>query len=88
MPAWGADLVLSGHDHHYERIVDRGVRHFVVGTGGRSLYPVLRAEPGSEVHDTATYGVLVLTLDGGRYEWEFVPTAGGTFTDQGSGSCH
>lgn len=83
----GVDVVLAGHDHHYERIVDRGLRNFVVGTGGRSLYPVLRPEPGSEVNDTVTYGVLALSLEDGRYSWEFIPLPGSRFTDRGSASC-
>ena len=83
----GVDVVLAGHDHHYERLVVRGVRHFTVGTGGRSLYPVLRPEPGSEVHDTQTYGALKLRLGEDRYEWEFVGVPGSTFTDRGSGNC-
>jgi hypothetical protein len=84
----GADVVLSGHDHDYERFApDRGVRQFVVGTGGRNLYPVLRTAPRSEVHNTSTFGVLELRLGDGSYTWRFVPSAGGTFTDEGSANC-
>ncbi len=84
----GADVVLAGHDHHYERFapVD-GIRSFVVGTGGRSRYPVLRRTAGSEVVDFRTYGVLKLTLRADGYDWRFLPAAGGTFTDAGSESC-
>jgi hypothetical protein len=95
----GAEIVLSGHDHDYERFApqdsqgmadpESGVRQFVVGTGGYGRYffrdPPL---PNSEVRDSSTYGVLVLRLFVGRYEWEFVPVAGGTFTDAGSAACH
>ena len=88
LTAHGVDVLLAGHDHHYERLVDGPVRHFTVGTGGASLYPVLAPERGSEIHDTATYGVLTMTLSGGRYEWKFVPVPGATFTDQGSANCH
>ncbi|MEP7020128.1 MAG: metallophosphoesterase [Pseudonocardiales bacterium] len=94
----GADVVLVGHDHDYERIApldaagaidqSHGVREFVVGTGGRSLYPVLGRTTGSEVVDANTFGVLKLTLRPTSYDWAFVPVAGSTFTDSGSGSCH
>jgi 3',5'-cyclic AMP phosphodiesterase CpdA len=93
-----ADVVLAGHDHHYERFrplgptgtVDpsRGLREFVVGTGGRSLRPVLRRLPGSAVHEAGAYGVLVLRLRPSGYRWRFVPVAGERFTDQGSAACH
>jgi len=94
----GAEVVLTGHDHSYERFApqgtegeadpDRGIREFVVGTGGGSHYGFPLALPNSEVRDPNTFGVLVLTLYEDRYEWEFVPTAGKTFRDQGSGVCH
>jgi hypothetical protein len=84
----GADVVLAGHDHHYERFAPiDGIRSFVVGTGGRSHYPVLRRLPASEVVDDRTYGVLKLTLRSGAYAWRFVPVAGSTFADAGSGRC-
>ena len=94
----GADIVVSGHDHTYERFAPqtpsglpdpvRGIREFVVGTGGRSLYPFSATPaPNSEVRYNESFGVLVLTLRRDGYDWRFVPTAG-TFTDSGSGSCH
>jgi hypothetical protein len=84
----GADLVLAGHDHHYERFAPiDGMRSFVVGTGGRSHYPVLLRRPGSEVVNYRTFGVLRLTLRPRDYSWRFLPVAGSRFTDQGSGSC-
>jgi hypothetical protein len=84
----GADVVLVGHDHHYERFApDRGIREFVVGTGGRSLYPVITTEQRSEVRNSGTFGVLALRLGNGAYSWRFVPSAGATFTDEGSASC-
>ena len=85
-----ADVVLAGHDHHYERFAPfGGMRSFVVGTGGRSLYPVLRrlARPRSVVVNAQTYGVLRLTLRPGRYDWRFVPVAGSSFRDAGTASC-
>lgn len=93
----GADVVLAGHEHHYERFAPldpagdpdgaRGIRSFVVGTGGRSLYPFGPPLPGSEVRDHSTFGVLSLTLGAEEYEWAFLPVAGGSFTDEGSGRC-
>jgi hypothetical protein len=94
----GAEIVLVGHDHTYERFApldangqpdaERGVRQFVVGTGGGSLYGFPTVLPGSEVRESRTYGVLVLTLYEDRYEWDFVPVAGSSFTDRGEGTCH
>ena len=95
----GADVVLSGHDHDYERFAPqtptgvadpaRGIREFVVGTGGKNHYPITRpAEPNSEVRNWDTFGILKLTLHPRGYDWQFVPEAGKTFTDAGSGRCH
>jgi hypothetical protein len=86
----GADLILEGHDHDYERMsaVD-GIRSFVVGTGGRSLY-TWPGSPGphTEVRNNDTYGLLELTLRPTDFSWRFVPVAGGTFTDTGTAACH
>ncbi len=93
----GADVVVNGHDHHYERFApqtpdgrphERGIQQFTVGTGGRSLYPVLEVKANSINRSSATYGVLVLTLRPERYEWRFVPTAPGAYNDAGSRPCH
>jgi hypothetical protein len=84
----GADLVLGGHDHDYERFApNRGIRQFVVGTGGRSLYPVLGREQGSEAENHDTYGVLKLTLRPSNYDWEFVPASESKFSDSGHTEC-
>jgi acid phosphatase type 7 len=93
-----ADLVLSGHDHSYERFAPqdpygafdsaRGMREFVVGTGGKSHYPFGTIKPNSQVRNATTYGVLKLTLHASSYEWKFVPVAGKTFTDSGTKACH
>jgi Calcineurin-like phosphoesterase len=84
----GADVVLAGHDHHYERFAPiDGIRSFVVGTGGRSHYPVLIRQPGSQVVNDRTYGVLRLTLRPASYLWRFVPVTGSTFRDAGSARC-
>ena len=95
----GAELVLSGHDHHYERLAPQtsagiadpvfGIREFVVGTGGRDSHRVLGTmAANSEVTEIATFGVLRLELGDAGYTWGFVPEAGRTFTDGGVGSCH
>jgi acid phosphatase type 7 len=96
--AAGADLVLNGHSHNYQRFAPqtpagaadpaRGVREFVVGTGGVSHHAVGSPIPNQEVVDDTTYGVLRLTLLQSGYLWRFVPQAGGVFTDAGAGSCH
>jgi 3',5'-cyclic AMP phosphodiesterase CpdA len=86
----GVDVVLAGHDHHYERFAPfQGIRFFVVGTGGRSHYPVFRrlSRPKSVVVDDNTYGVLRLTLRAEGYDWRFVAVAGSTYSDAGSSGC-
>jgi hypothetical protein len=94
-----AEIVISGHEHNYERFKPQtpsggldevnGIREFVVGTGGVSHYnDEGTALPNSEVFNGTTWGVLQLTLGPGTYTWEFVPVAGQTFTDAGSGTCH
>ncbi len=94
-----ADVVLAGHDHVYERFAPqkpsgepdpvRGLRQFIVGTGGMSLYEFDGpAGANSEARDDRTFGVLKLTLHTTSYEWHFVPVAGRTFADSGTGSCH
>jgi hypothetical protein len=94
----GAELVLVGHDHHYERIAPMddvgaadpamGMRQFIVGTGGRPPRPTFVPLATSEVRNSSTNGVLKLTLRHDSYDWEFVPIAGQTFTDAGSNACH
>jgi hypothetical protein len=94
----GVDVALVGHDHAYERFApldasgaanpDRGVREFVVGTGGKSLRRVPDAAPNSELRQATTPGVLQLTLHATSYSWTFVSAAGGRLTDAGSGDCH
>lgn len=94
----GADVVLNGHDHVYERFArqnpegeidnERGIRQFIIGTGGRSLYPFGEPAPNSEVRTNQTYGLLKLTLHEDRYDWEFVWADGVYFTDSGSTNCH
>ncbi len=90
LAAAGADLVLVGHDHDYERNapVD-GIRSFVVGTGGRSLYELTRRlGPGTELRANDSYGLLALELRDGAYRWQFVPIPGSTLVDAGTAECH
>ncbi|HTY40692.1 MAG TPA: metallophosphoesterase [Thermoanaerobaculia bacterium] len=96
LAAAGAELVVSGHDHDYERFArldaagkpdPHGVRQFVVGTGGRELYPWGSTRPGSEVRNNETFGVLKLTLHADGYDWEFIPVEGESFHDKGSDVC-
>jgi len=94
----GADVVLAGHEHNYERFAPqtaegaadaaRGIREFVVGTGGADRYAFGPPLPNSEVRNGDVWGVLKLTLLPGRYRWEFVPVAGMSFSDSGLGRCH
>ena len=65
----------------------RGIRSFVVGTGGKSHYPTLLPRPGSVVRNSDTFGVLRLTLRPDGYDWEFLPVAGGRFTRRRHGRC-
>lgn len=92
----GGDLVLTAHDHLYERFMpmdadgaaaEAGMAQFVVGTGGRSLYAFGQILPTSAARDNSTYGVLKLTLHPDRYEWEFVPASETKFSDAGSAAC-
>jgi hypothetical protein len=94
---FGADVVINGHDHDYERFAPQdpdgqadpqGIREFVVGTGGASAYPFILIKPNSEVRRSYVYGVLKLTLHPTSYDWEFISTQGQTFGDSGTASCH
>jgi hypothetical protein len=94
----GADVVLNGHDHIYERFAPqspsgapdtvRGIREFVVGTGGAEHYGINKVQPNSEARNAGTFGVLKLTLHPSSYDWQFVPVEGQTFTDSGTTDCH
>ena len=66
----------------------KGIREFVVGTGGRMLYPTGTLQPNSEKRITDVWGVLKLTLGDGSYTWDFVPAAGATASDSGTDTCH
>jgi len=95
----GADLVINGHDHAYMRFAPQrpdgtadpalGLRQLTVGTGGgEGLYAFGDAVPHIEASNNDTFGVLKLTLRAGGYDWRFIPVAGRTYTDSGSGNCH
>lgn len=93
-----ADLVLSAHDHNYQRFApqdpdggadpERGIREFVVGTGGGEYYQIEDPTDNSETYNDDAYGVLKLTLNPDSYDWEFVPVAGKSFSDSGGAECH
>ena len=93
-----AELVLVGHDHEYERFAPqnassgldtaRGIREFVVGTGGKTHTSFATIRANSEVRNNDTFGFLKLTLHPSSYDWQFVPEPGKTFTDSGSTACH
>ena len=93
----GVSAVVTGHDHDYERFAPmnesgeadpvRGMRAFIVGTGGAHHYHLGQRHPLSEVWEGESWGVLKLTLGASSYAWEFLPVGGSTFHDAGSGQC-
>jgi calcineurin-like phosphoesterase family protein len=95
---FSAEVVVSGHNHNYERFAPqnptggldnaRGIRELVAGTGGISHYSFGTIQPNSQVRNADTYGVLKLTLHASSYDWQFVPEAGKTFSDSGTTACH
>lgn len=94
----GAELVLSGHDHLYERFAPqnaqggldqtKGLRQFVIGTGGKSLYPFKNLRPNSEVRAMGVYGVLKMELQSNSYHWQFLAANTDEFDEQGQDLCH
>ncbi len=106
LPLWravaaaGVDVVINGHDHHYERFaeLDRkgdpvaagqpGTREFIVGTGGAGLYPVLGRRDGSEAAVIGRHGIIRLDLATDGYAWQFLSTPSGRALDAGSDTCH
>ena len=93
----GVDILIAGHDHIYERLAPmrtdgrrdatRGIRTFVVGTGGNTLYGFGAIHPNSERRQNRVLGVLKLTLEPSRYAWEFVPAERTSFRDSGQAAC-
>ena len=96
--AAGADLVLVGHDHVYERQQPLdpsgnadstyGISYFTIGTGGESHHSAGTLRPTSQVFNNDTYGIMKFTLHANSYDWQFFPEAGKTFTDSGTRSVH
>jgi hypothetical protein len=94
----GAEVVVTGHNHIYERFypqdpagnanLARGLRHFVVGTGGAPLLPMKAKTGNLQVRQNTAHGVLKFSLYPTWYRWEFIPVAGKTFRDHGSNNCH
>jgi hypothetical protein len=88
----GGDITLAGHEHNYERFApmdangnldrSKGIRHFIVGTGGRNFTAFTHVEANSEVRNDRTFGILKLTLKPGSYDAEFLPISGSTFSDK------
>jgi acid phosphatase type 7 len=95
---YGVEVIVNGHDHHYERFtpLDRdgnpnpvsGTREFIVGTGGAWLHELGAPLETSEVRDNTANGVIVFVLYPQRYEWYFLPVQPGAFTDSGSSMCN
>jgi hypothetical protein len=91
------EFVVTGHDHMYERFspIDpngrpdsvRGVREFVVGTGGTSLTGPVRMRLGSEMQG-ANWGIIRFDLSPGSYRWQFISVSGESFADSGIAMCH
>ncbi len=102
--AGGVDILLDGHDHIYERFAPMksgatlasppvadptyGIRQFTVGTGGEGHHGLVSTLPTSQVQDDTTFGIFKLTLHATTYDWQFLPIAGSTFTDSGTGTVH
>jgi len=93
-----ADVVLSSHDHTYERFAPQdpyahldtanGIREFIVGTGGANHTSFVTVAANSEVRDSTSFGIMEMTLHAKSYDWNFVPDTAGGFTDAGTGTCH
>jgi acid phosphatase type 7 len=94
---FNVDLIVTGHDHLYERFapqdadgrtdLTRGIRQITVGTGGGGLYTPIMSAHNTEAIGIG-HGVLQLTLAAGLYQWRFVPVPGNSFSDSGSAACH
>jgi acid phosphatase type 7 len=94
----GADVILNGHSHLYERFAPQtpngaldtthGIRQFTAGTGGDDHSSINKIKPNSQARNATDFGVLKLTLHASSYDWQFIPIAGEAFTDSGSAGCH
>lgn len=95
---YNADVVVWGHNHQYERFAPtnpngaadpaRGLRSFVAGMGGAGRYGFGTIQPHSEARNSSTWGVVKFTLHAGSYDWQYVPVAGQSYSDSGTGACH
>lgn len=91
-------VVVNGHDHDYERFAPqdpdgkadsaRGIREFVVGTGGKNHRQFADPKPNSEIRNADAFGVLKLVLRPTGYDWTFIAEPGKSFADSGSGQCN
>jgi acid phosphatase type 7 len=96
--AAGAEVIVNSQVRSYERFAPmnpagtpdptNGIREFIVGTGGTGLNTISVVAPNSEVLNSSTFGIIKFSLSATGYTWQFVPIAGKTFTDSGSGTCH
>jgi hypothetical protein len=94
----GAEVVLTGHDHNYQRYMpldatgapdlQKGMRQFVVGTGGANFTPLGSRPDIAEAGNDTTFGILQLRLHATSYDWTFIPVAGQSYSDSGSDTCH
>jgi calcineurin-like phosphoesterase family protein len=95
---YDAEVVVTGHNHQYERFAPmsptgaadstRGIREFVAGMGGADHYSFGSVQPNSQARNSDTFGVLKFTLHAQSYTWQFVPVSGKTYTDTGTTACH
>lgn len=93
-----AEIVMAGHNHNYERFAPmnpqggldntNGIQSFVAGMGGVGFYGFGTIQPNSLARNNDTFGVLKLTLHSNSWDWAFVPQAGKTYNDSGTGTCH
>jgi hypothetical protein len=94
---FNVDVIINGHDHFYERFAPqdpdgkldnaRGMREFIVGTGGASLYQFVRNHTNSEVR-AVLFGVIKFTLQDTSYQWQFLPADPALTGDSGIANCH
>jgi hypothetical protein len=65
----------------------RGIRFFVVGTGGAQLHPAIFDVRGREIREADSWGILKLTLHETDDDWDYLPAGTSQFHDAGHGSC-
>lgn len=98
LSAVGADIVVNGHEHNYQRYgkqdvsgqaLPDGIREFVVGSGGKSHYSLLdEKDPNYEAGNATDFGVLLLHLGDDSYSWEFVNVEGDVLDAGGPVACN